>query len=117
MKYLSFDSKITKTLSFCLLFLCAACESNNDKKQHTETKKPNIIVILTDQERHPTHWPANWAENNLQSTNRLKKVPKWKKERRAADAFTRCAKNPRKGRRDRFIFGKCVDIGSLFAFS
>lgn len=73
MKYLSFDSKITKTLSFCLLFLCAACESNNDKKQHTETKKPNIIVILTDQERHPTHWPANWAENNLQSTNRLKK--------------------------------------------
>ncbi len=38
-----------------------------------EEKKPNIIVILTDQERYPTHWPEGWAEKNLISNERLKK--------------------------------------------
>lgn len=36
-------------------------------------KKPNIIVILTDQERYPTHWPEGWAEKNLTSNVRLRK--------------------------------------------
>ncbi len=28
-------------------------------------KAPNIIVLMTDQERHHMHWPAGWAEKNL----------------------------------------------------
>ncbi len=59
-----------------LLLTCTACDQKKD--QHTYWKasgveKPNIIVILTDQERYPTHWPKEWAEQNLHATNRLKK--------------------------------------------
>ena len=28
-------------------------------------KKPNILIIITDQEREVMHWPAGWAEANL----------------------------------------------------
>jgi len=34
-------------------------------------KQPNIILIVTDQERYPQHWPAGWAEANLPAHNRL----------------------------------------------
>lgn len=33
----------------------------------------NIVVIMTDQERHHMHWPAGWAEQNLPSLQRLKR--------------------------------------------
>ncbi|CDR34210.1 sulfatase-like hydrolase/transferase [Criblamydia sequanensis] len=49
-------------------------EANNSKPTILKNgKKPNIIVILTDQERYPTHWPEGWAEKNLISNNRLSK--------------------------------------------
>ena len=28
-------------------------------------KKPNIVLIITDQEREVRHWPDGWAEANL----------------------------------------------------
>jgi choline-sulfatase len=34
---------------------------------------PNIIVLMTDQERHHVHWPEGWAEKNLPSLQRLKR--------------------------------------------
>ncbi|NJO06302.1 MAG: sulfatase-like hydrolase/transferase [Chloroflexaceae bacterium] len=34
-------------------------------------KKPNIVLIITDQEREVMHWPEGWAEENLQARNRL----------------------------------------------
>ena len=34
---------------------------------------PNIIVLMTDQERHHMHWPAGWAEKNLPGLQRLKR--------------------------------------------
>lgn len=34
-------------------------------------KRPNIILIVTDQERYPQHWPEGWAEANLPAHNRL----------------------------------------------
>jgi arylsulfatase A-like enzyme len=34
-------------------------------------KKPNILVIVTDQEREVMHWPDGWAEANLPARNRL----------------------------------------------
>jgi choline-sulfatase len=36
-------------------------------------KAPNIIVLMTDQERHHMHWPAGWAEKNLPALQRLKR--------------------------------------------
>ncbi len=36
-------------------------------------KAPNIIVLMTDQERHHVHWPAGWAAKNLPSLTRLKR--------------------------------------------
>lgn len=60
-----------KSLCFSLMLLFAAC--NTAKPKTHNDKKPNIIVILTDQERYPTHWPKDWAETNLKATVRLKK--------------------------------------------
>jgi choline-sulfatase len=36
-------------------------------------KAPNIVVLMTDQERHHRHWPDGWAEKNLPSLRRLKR--------------------------------------------
>src|SRR5208282_5202044 len=36
-------------------------------------KAPNIVVLMTDQERHHMHWPQGWAEKNLPSLQRLKR--------------------------------------------
>ena len=35
-------------------------------------KKPNILIIFTDEQRHIMHWPKGWAEQNLPSLMRLK---------------------------------------------
>ena len=35
------------------------------------SRKPNILVIITDQEREVMHWPAGWAEANLPARRRL----------------------------------------------
>ena len=34
--------------------------------------KPNIFLIITDQEREVMHWPEGWAEENLPARERLK---------------------------------------------
>jgi choline-sulfatase len=34
-------------------------------------RKPNVVLIVTDQEREPMHWPEGWAEQNLRSRSRL----------------------------------------------
>ena len=34
-------------------------------------KKPNIVLIVTDQEREVMHWPEGWAEENLHARSRL----------------------------------------------
>ncbi len=34
-------------------------------------KKPNIVLIITDQEREVQHWPEGWAEANLPARARL----------------------------------------------
>ncbi len=35
------------------------------------TDKPNIVLIVTDQEREVMHWPDGWAEENLKARSRL----------------------------------------------
>jgi arylsulfatase A-like enzyme len=34
-------------------------------------KKPNVLIIITDQEREVMHWPEGWAEANLPARRRL----------------------------------------------
>ncbi len=36
-------------------------------------KKPNILIIITDQQRAVRHWPLGWAEENLPAMQRLMK--------------------------------------------
>lgn len=61
-----------------LTLIVSGC-SSTDKEAHqtdasaSKEKKPNIIVILTDQERYPAHWPEGWAEKYLISNTRLGK--------------------------------------------
>ena len=52
-------------------------------------KAPNIIVLMTDQERHHMHWPAGWTEKNLPSLQRLKRNGLYFK--RAYTAATQCS--------------------------
>ena len=60
-------------VSSCFLAL-PGCQVNTEKGFSIEMpKRPNIIVILTDQERHIVHWPDDFAEENLPSLTRLKK--------------------------------------------
>ena len=33
--------------------------------------RPNILLLITDQERYPTHWPAGWPSTNLPQWKRL----------------------------------------------
>jgi len=35
------------------------------------SSKPNVVIIITDQEREVMHWPAGWAEANLPARRRL----------------------------------------------
>jgi choline-sulfatase len=35
------------------------------------SRKPNLLLIVTDQEREVMHWPAGWAEANLPARTRL----------------------------------------------
>lgn len=39
--------------------------------QATLPTRPNLVIILTDQERQPQHWPEGWAEANLPNRQRL----------------------------------------------
>lgn len=55
--------------AFLLLLLLASCS----KSEREIPRKPNIIVIMTDQERMVMHWPEGWAEQHLPSLIRLQK--------------------------------------------
>ncbi len=34
-------------------------------------RRPNFVILITDQERFPQHWPEGWAERNLPNRRRL----------------------------------------------
>ncbi len=73
--------KMNKCMRFTACFWVAAlslfsgCTTQEQKTKEPKSseRKPNIVVILTDQERYPTHWPEDWAEKNLISNARLRK--------------------------------------------
>ncbi|NGX27478.1 MAG: hypothetical protein K940chlam6_01414, partial [Chlamydiae bacterium] len=55
------------------IFLSLLCVSQFICSAESELKRPNIIVLLTDQERRPMHWPSGWVKANLPSQERLMK--------------------------------------------
>jgi choline-sulfatase len=52
-------------------------------------KAPNIVVLMTDQERHHMHWPSGWAEKNLPGLQRLRRHGLY--FNRAYTAVTQCS--------------------------
>lgn len=68
-----FDRARTHIALVFLLF-AASCTTSEKKTSNSSVRKnPNIIVILTDQERYAMHWPEGFAEKNLSANSRLKK--------------------------------------------
>jgi choline-sulfatase len=51
----------------------AASSGANGRRLIELPRRPNIVFIMTDQERYHMHWPAGWAEANLPSFARLKR--------------------------------------------
>lgn len=49
----------------------AAAAAPGDGTIPTPGTRPNIILITTDQERYPRHWPENWVLDNLPAHKRL----------------------------------------------
>ena len=45
--------------------------SGEERVTRHSWKKPNMIFIITDQERYPRHWPEGWAEKYLPNRKRL----------------------------------------------
>ena len=37
------------------------------------SKRPNLVILVTDQERFPQHWPEGWADEHLPNRRRLAK--------------------------------------------
>jgi hypothetical protein len=52
-------------------------------------RAPNLIVLMTDQERHHMHWPQGWAEANLPGLQRIKRHGLY--FNRAYTAVTQCS--------------------------
>lgn len=51
----------------------AACGTPMTDRSRSLPHAPNIIVLMTDQERYHTHWPAGWVEANLPAFTRLQR--------------------------------------------
>jgi choline-sulfatase len=53
--------------------LAACADPGAQSGSAPASKRPNLLVIVTDQERYPRHWPEGWAEKNLPNRQRLAK--------------------------------------------
>lgn len=51
--------------------LISTAEAKKQKTAKFDKKKPNILIIITDQERNPQYWPEGWADANLPNRKRL----------------------------------------------
>lgn len=46
-------------------------ESGEERVTHRSWNRPNLLILITDQERYPQHWPEGWADANLPNRKRL----------------------------------------------
>ena len=52
--------------------LLSACTTTASRSPRTpRADRPNFLIIVTDQERFPQHWPDGWAEENLPNRQRV----------------------------------------------
>lgn len=58
----------------CRVYLDLCSGDKIITEENSLKKQPNFIIILSDQERFPTQWPKNWAEENLTAWDRLKRI-------------------------------------------
>ncbi len=42
-----------------------------ERVSHHSWKRPNLLILITDQERYPQHWPEGWADAHLPHRKRL----------------------------------------------
>jgi arylsulfatase A-like enzyme len=49
------------------------CSDGDRPQPGPGSKRPNIILLMTDQERFPQYWPEGWAETNLPNRQRIAK--------------------------------------------
>ncbi len=54
-----------------LLTSVAARPGGAEGRARAAADQPNIVIIITDQERYPQHWPSGWSEANLPNRKRL----------------------------------------------
>ncbi len=47
------------------------CAPDGGPRPCPPSGRPNIILLMTDQERYPQYWPEGWAETNLPNRQRL----------------------------------------------
>lgn len=50
-----------------------ALDGGGRRARATAGPQPNILIIITDEQRAPQHWPAGWADRNLPSFRRLRR--------------------------------------------
>lgn len=55
-------------LSLAMLMGCFG-----EDKPSVLPRRPNFLIILTDQERHHRHWPEGWTDKHIPTWSRLKK--------------------------------------------
>ena len=46
-------------------------DERDREAQAAASKRPNIVLLITDQERFPQHWPDGWADRNLPNRRRF----------------------------------------------
>jgi choline-sulfatase len=49
----------------------AVAGSGEERVGHHSWKRPNLLILITDQERYPQHWPEGWADANLPNRKRI----------------------------------------------
>jgi choline-sulfatase len=49
----------------------AATEGDEARGAEAPSRRPNIVILMTDQERYPQHWPSGWARDRLPNRQRL----------------------------------------------
>ena len=49
----------------------AAAAGSGEGHGATATHRPNLVILITDQERYPMHWPEGWAREHLRNRERL----------------------------------------------
>jgi arylsulfatase A-like enzyme len=51
--------------------LPGAAEAREERGSGAPSRRPNLVILMTDQERYPQHWPEGWADRQLPNRRRI----------------------------------------------